>query len=150
MATFSTERYLHNTELQKSMVAGTVSAPSVIHKFASATAVKAGDILLVAKLTERTALLGIEMLTTALGAGITADVGILNEDETDMSARFLTGASLAAQKWFKVGDNVIDGRLVKVRNDISTIAIKFTAAGTIAKDAQIIVTPWYRHATNAE
>ena len=150
MAKFQSERYLHNTQIQSSMISGVTNAPTITHKFLAATTVAVGDFLLLAKLPERAAILHIELVCSALGGTMSADVGAMNQDETAITGKFLTGASLAAAKWFKVGDNVIEGRLVKVHDRPTTIAIEFKAAGTIPKDAVIHVTPHYRHANNDE
>lgn len=150
MAKFETERYRHNTQLQSSFISGVTNAPTISHTFAAATTVAVGDTLLIAKLPPRSAILHVEMLCSALGGTMAADVGIMDADESTITAKFLDGASLAAQKWFKVGDNVIAGRLAKVNDDPVTLAVKFTAAGTIPKGATIHVTPHYRHATNDE
>lgn len=150
MAKFQTERYLHNTQVQSSYISGVLNAPTVSHTFAAATTVAAGDFLLIAKLPERTAIHGIELVCSATIAGLTVDVGTMNADETDIAAKFLTGVSIATAKWYKVGDNVIEGRLAKVHDDLTTIAVKFTTAGVIPKGAIINVTPIYRHANNDE
>lgn len=150
MAKFQTERYLHNTQIQSSMISGVINAPTITHKFAAATTVAIGDFLLIAKLPERAVISHIEVVCSALGGTLTADVGVMDAGETAITAKFLTAASLAAAKWFKVGDNVIDGRLAPVRDTPATIAIEFKAAGTIPKDAVISVTPHYRHANNDE
>lgn len=150
MAKFKSERYLHNTQIQSSMISGVTNAPTITHKFLAATTVADGDFLLLAKLPERAAILHIEVVCSALGGALTADVGTMNQDETAITGKFLTGASLAAEKWFKVGDNVTEGRLSKVHDNPTTIAIEFKAAGTIPKDAVIHVTPHYRHANNDE
>ena len=150
MAKFQSERYLHNTQIQSSMISGVTNAPTITHKFLAATTVAVGDFLLLAKLPERAAILHIELVCSALGGTMSADVGTMNQDETAITGKFLTGASLAAQKWYKVGDNVIEGRLSKVHDNPTTIAIEFKAAGTIPKDAVIYVTPHYRHANNDE
>ena len=150
MAKFRSERYLHNTQIQSSMISGVTNAPTITHKFLAATTVADGDFLLLAKLPERAAILHIELVCSALGGALTADVGTMNQDETAITGKFLTAASLAAEKWFKVGDNVIEGRLSKVHDNPTTIAIEFKAAGTIPKGAVIHVTPHYRHANNDE
>lgn len=150
MAKFRSERYLHNTQIQSSMISGVTNAPTITHKFLAATTVAVGDFLLLAKLPERAAILHIELVCSALGGTMSADVGTMNQDETAITGKFLTGASLAAEKWFKVGDNVIEGRLSKVHDNPTTIAIEFKAAGTIPKGAVIHVTPHYRHANNDE
>lgn len=150
MAKFLSERYLHNTQIQSSMISGVINAPTITHKFMAATTVAVGDFLLLAKLPERAAILHIEVVCSALGGTLTADVGTMNQGETAITGKFLTGASLAAAKWFKVADNVIEGRLAKVHDRPTTIAIEFKAAGTIPKDAVIYVTPYYRHANNDE
>ena len=150
MAKFETERYRHNTQLQSSFISGVTNAPTVSHTFTAETAVAEGDVLLIAKLPPRSAILHVEMLCSALGGSIAADVGIMDADEDNIVAKFLDGASLAAQKWYKVSDNAIEGRLSKVNDDAVTLAVKFNAAGTIPKDAVIHVTPHYRHATNGE
>lgn len=150
MAKFKTERYRHNTQLQSAHISGVNHSPTVTHKFTATTTIASGDVLLVAKLPPRSAILHVELLCSALGAGLAADVGIMDADENNITAKFLDGASLVAQKWYKVSDNVVAGRLAKVNDDPVTIGIKFTAAGTIAKDAVIHVTPHYRHATNDE
>lgn len=150
MAKFQSERYLHNTQIQSSMISGVTNAPTITHKFLAATTVAVGDFLLLAKLPERAAILHVELVCSALGGTMSADVGTMNQDETAITGKFLTGASLAAEKWFKVGDNVIEGRLSKVHDNPTTIAIEFKAAGTIPKGAVIHVTPHYRHANNDE
>ena len=150
MAKFHSERYLHNTQIQSSMISGVINAATITHKFMADTTVAAGDFLLLAKLPERAAILHIEVVCSALGGTLSADVGTMNQDETAITGKFLTGASLVAAKWFKVGDNVIEGRLAKVHDNPTTIAIEFKAAGTIPKDAVIHVTPYYRHANNDE
>lgn len=150
MARFETERYRHNTQLQSSHVSGVVNAPTVNHTFLAATTVASGDVLLVAKLPPRSALLHVEVVCSALGVGITADVGITNAVETDITAKFLDAASLADAKWLKVGDNALAGRMAKVSDEPVTLAVKFTAAGTIPKGSIINVTPHYRHANNDE
>lgn len=150
MAKFQSERYLHNTQIQSSMISGVTNAPTITHKFMAETTVAAGDFLLLAKLPERAAILHIELVCSALGGTLTADVGTMNQDETAIAGKFLEGASLAAAKWFKVGDNVIEGRLSKVHDNPTTIAVEFKGAGTIPKGAYIHVTPHYRHANNDE
>jgi len=150
MAKFQSERYMHNTQLQSSNVSGTLSVPTVTHNFTAETAVAIGDFVMVAKLPTRTAMMGIEVVCSALGVGITADVGLMNADETDIDAVFIADGSMVAQSWIKVNDNAIAGRLAKVRDNPTTIAIKFNGAGTIPKDSFISVTPHYRHATNDE
>lgn len=150
MAKFQSERYLHNTQIQSSMISGVTNAPTITHKFMAETTVAAGDFLLLAKLPERAAILHIELVCSALGGTLTADVGTMNQDETAITGKFLEGASLAAAKWFKVGDNVIEGRLSKVHDNPTTIAVEFKGAATIPKGAYIHVTPHYRHANNDE
>lgn len=150
MAKFQTERYLHNTQVQSSHISGVSNATTISHVFAAATTVAAGDFLMIAKLPERSAIHHIELVCSATVAGLTADVGVMNEEETAIAAKFLTGVSLAAQKWFKVSDNDIEGRLAKVQDRPTTIAVKFTTAGVIPKGAFIRITPTYRHANNDE
>ena len=150
MAKFMTERYLHNTQIQSSFISGVSNASTITHKFAAETTVAANDLLLFCKLPERSAILHVELVCSATVAGLTADVGTMNDDETDIQAKFLTGISLAAQKWFKVGDNDIEGRLAKVHDKPTTIALKFKTGGVIPKGAIIHVTPHYRHANNDE
>lgn len=150
MAKFQSERYLHNTQIQSSMISGVINAPTITHNFMADTTVAAGDFLLLAKLPERAAIQGIEVVCSALGGTITADVGTMNPEENAIVAKFLTGISLAAQKWHKISDNVIEGRLAKVHDLPATIAIEFKAGGTIPKGAFIHVTPHYRHANNDE
>lgn len=150
MAKFQSERYLHNTQIQSSMISGVINAPTISHKFMADTTVAVGDFLLLAKLPERATILHIEVVCSALGGTLTANVGTMNQEETAITGKFLTAASLATAKWFKVGDNVIEGRLAPVHDNPTTIAVEFTAAGTIPKDAVIHVTPYYRHANNDE
>ena len=150
MAKFQSERYLHNTQIQSSMISGVINAPTITHKFMADTTVAVGDFLLLAKLPERAAILHIEVVCSALGGTMSADVGTMNADETAITGKFLTGATLVAAKWFKVGDNVIEGRLAKVHDNPTTIAVEFKAAGTIPKGAVLHVTPYYRHANNDE
>lgn len=150
MAKFMSERYLHNTQIQSSMISGVINAPTVTHNFMAETTVAKGDFLLLAKLPERAAIQGIEVVCSALGGTITADVGTMNQDEDAIVAKFLEGADLAAEAWLKINDNVIEGRLAKVHDNPTTIAIEFQAAGTIPKGAFIHVTPYYRHANNDE
>ena len=150
MAKFQSERYLHNTQIQSSMISGVTNAPTITHKFLAETKVEVGDFLLLAKLPERAAILHIEVVCSALGGTMSADVGTMNQEETAITGKFLTGASLVAAKWFKVSDNVLEGRLSKVNDNPTTIAVEFKAAGTIPKGAVIHVTPHYRHANNDE
>lgn len=150
MAKFQTERHMHNTQVQSSYISGVLNAPTVKHIFLSATTVAVGDFLLIADLPERTAIHSIELVCSATVAGLNADVGTMNVDQTDIAAKFLTGVSLATQKWYKASDNDIEGRLAKVHDLPTTIAIKFKSAGTIPKGAFIHVTPTYRHANNDE
>lgn len=150
MAKFQSERYLHNTQIQSSMISGVTNAPTITHKFAAETTVDDGDFLLLAKLPERAAILHVEVVCSALGGELSADVGTMDQDETEITAKFLEAASLVDEKWFKVGDNVIEGRLAKVHDHPTTIAVQFKAAGTIAKGSVIHVTPHYRHANNDE
>lgn len=150
MAKFMSERYLHNTQVQSSMISGVINAPTVTHTFTAETTVAAGDFILLAKLPERAAIQGIEVVCSALGVGVTADVGIMNKEESEINAKFLTGADLSAQAWHKIADNVIEGRLAKVNDEPVTIAIEIKGAGTIPKGAFIHVTPHYRHANNDE
>lgn len=150
MAKFLSERYLHNTQIQSSMISGVINAPTITHTFTAETAVEAGDFILLAKLPERAVIQGIEVVCSALGAGITADVGVMNKEESEITAKFLEGADLSAEAWLKINDNVIEGRLAKVQDDPATIAIEIKASGTIPKGSFIHVTPHYRHANNDE
>lgn len=150
MAKFQSERYLHNTQIQSSMISGVLNAPTISYKFTADTTVAVGDFLLMCKLPERAVILGMEVVCSALGTGITADVGTMDVDETEIAAKFIEGGNFAAQKWFKISDNVIEGRLDKVHDRPITIAIEMLGAGTIPKDSVIYVTPWYRHANNDE
>lgn len=150
MAKFQSERYLHNTQIQSSMISGVTNSPTITHKFLADTTVAVGDFILMCKLPERSAILGIEVVCSALGAGITADIGTMDADETNIDAKFIADGNLAAQKWIKINDNVIEGRLAKIHNRPTTIAIKLKGAGTIPKGSFIHVTPHYRHANNDE
>lgn len=150
MAKFQSERYLHNTQIQSSMISGVTNSPTITHNFLAATTVAVGDFILMCKLPERSAILGIEVVCSALGTGITADVGTMDANETDIDAKFIADGNLAAQKWIKISDNVIEGRLAKVHDRPTTIAIKLKGAGTIPKGAFIHITPHYRHANNDE
>lgn len=150
MAKFQSERYLHNTQIQSSMISGVTNSPTITHKFLADTTVAVGDFILMCKLPERSAILGIEVVCSALGAGITADIGTMDADETNIDAKFIADGNLAAQKWIKINDNVIEGRLAKIHNRPTTIAIKLKGAGTIPKGSFIHLTPHYRHANNDE
>ena len=150
MAKFQSERYLHNTQIQSSMISGVTNSPTITHNFLAATTVAVGDFILMCKLPERSSILGIEVVCSALGTGITADVGTMDANEADIDAKFIADGNLAAQKWIKISDNVIEGRLAKVHDRPTTIAIKLKGAGTIPKGAFIHITPHYRHANNDE
>lgn len=150
MAKFMTERYLHNTQIQSSFISGVINAPTITHKFAADTTVAAGDFLLFAKLPERSTILHLELVCSSTVALLAADVGTMNDDESAITAKFLAGISLADQKWFKVGDNNIEGRLAKVHDKPVTIGLKFNTGGVIPKGSVIHVTPHYRHANNDE
>lgn len=150
MAKLQSERYLHNPQVQSSMISGVGNFPTITYDFTAATTVANGDFIMICKLPPRASIMGIEVVCSALGAGIVADVGVMNADESDIAAKWIADGNMAAQKWFKISDNVIEGRLAKVNDDPVTIAIKLKAAGTIPQGAFIHVTPHYRHANNTE
>lgn len=150
MATFQSERYLHNPQVQSSMISGVGNFPTVSYDFTAATTVASGDVILMCKLPPRSAIMGIEVVCSALGTGMIADVGMMNADETDLAARFIVDGNLAAQAWLKIADNNIEGRLADVDDDPVTLAVKLKAAGTIPQGAFIRITPHYRHANSTE